>query len=187
MTPELHRPLMVERVGPGGLDYVVEANRDECAALANRMNLPSVLSLTCRFRLEQDLAGTLAARGHLIARIVQTCVVSLDDFTATLDERFVVRCVPEGMESDDPDPDALDEIYGRDRRSWRGCRRTARARARPVSPLPRRSAGGHRGRAGTSPVCQPRCAEATALIQCSRPRRLPLRIVLCPQDVGGWY
>jgi hypothetical protein len=110
MTPELHRPLMVERVGPGGLDYVVEANRDECAALANRMNLPSVLSLTCRFRLEQDLAGTLAARGHLIARIVQTCVVSLDDFTATLDERFVVRCVPEGMESDDPDPEALDEI-----------------------------------------------------------------------------
>jgi hypothetical protein len=110
MTPELHRPLMVERVGPGGLDYVVEASRDECAALAHRMNLPAVLSLTCRFRLEQDLAGALVARGHLIARIVQTCVVSLDDFTATVEERFVVRCVPEGMESDDPDPEALDEI-----------------------------------------------------------------------------
>jgi Large ribosomal RNA subunit accumulation protein YceD len=110
MTPELHRPLMVEKVGPAGLDYVVEANQDECAALAQRMKLPAVLSLTCRFRLERDLAGTLVARGHLIARIVQTCVVSLDDFTATVEDRFEVRCVPEGMESDDPDPEALDEI-----------------------------------------------------------------------------
>ena len=69
MMPELHRPLMVERVGPGGLDYVVEASRDECAALAARFNLPTVLSLTCRFRLEQDLAATLVVRGHLIADI----------------------------------------------------------------------------------------------------------------------
>jgi Large ribosomal RNA subunit accumulation protein YceD len=110
MTPELHRPLMVERVGPAGLDYVVEASRDECAALAVRMNLPAVLSLTCRFRLEQDLSATLVVRGHLTACIVQTCVVSLDDFTTTVEERFVVRCVAEGMESDDPDPETLDEI-----------------------------------------------------------------------------
>jgi Large ribosomal RNA subunit accumulation protein YceD len=110
MTPELHRPLMVERVGPAGLDYVVEASRDECAALAVRMNLPAVLSLTCRFRLEQDLSATLVVRGHLIACIVQTCVVSLDDFTTTVDEHFVVRCVVEGKETDDPDPETLDEI-----------------------------------------------------------------------------
>jgi Large ribosomal RNA subunit accumulation protein YceD len=110
MKPELHRPLIVERVGPGGMDYQVEASRDECAALAHRMNLPAVLSLTCRFRLERGLAETLEARGHLIARIVQTCVVSLDDFTAAVEERFVVRCVPEGTESDVADPEAPDEI-----------------------------------------------------------------------------
>jgi Large ribosomal RNA subunit accumulation protein YceD len=110
MTPELHRPVAMERVGPGGLDYVVEASRDECAALARRMNLPAVLSLTCRFRLEPDLGGAILARGHLIASIVQTCVVSLDDFTAAVEERFVVRCVKDGMETDDPDPEALDEI-----------------------------------------------------------------------------
>jgi Large ribosomal RNA subunit accumulation protein YceD len=110
MIPELHRPLAVERVGLAGLDCVVEASRDECAALAHRMNLPAVLSLTCRFRLERDLAGALLAHSHLIARIVQTCVVSLDDFTTTVEERFVVRCVAQGMESDDPDPEAMDEI-----------------------------------------------------------------------------
>ncbi len=110
MNPELHRPVAVERVGPAGLDVLVEASAGECAALAQRMNLPAVLELTCRFRLERDSAGGLLAHGNLVARVVQTCVVSLEDFTADLHERFVVRCVPEGEESDDPDPEALDEI-----------------------------------------------------------------------------
>ena len=51
--------------------------------------------------------------GNLMARVVQTCVVSLEDFTTTVEERFAVRCVPDGAESDDVDPEALDEIaYG---------------------------------------------------------------------------
>ena len=110
MTPELHRPVPVERVGAAGLDVTVEANAAECAALARRMNLPDVLSLTCRFHLERDTVDSLIATGHLIAEIMQTCVVSLDDFTATVDERFTVRCVPDGEESDDADPEAPDEI-----------------------------------------------------------------------------
>ena len=68
MTSELHRPLSVARVRSAGLDFLVEASRDECAALARRMKLPAVLSLTCRFHLEQDLAETLMVRGHLVAR-----------------------------------------------------------------------------------------------------------------------
>ena len=110
MTVELSRPLAVERVALAGLDFRVEATRDECAALARRMNLPAVLSLTCRFRLEQDLPETLVARGHLVAHVVQTCVVSLDDFTTVVEERFGLRIVRAGTESDNPDPEALDEI-----------------------------------------------------------------------------
>jgi uncharacterized protein DUF177 involved in 23S rRNA accumulation len=110
MTPELHRPIAVERVGPAGLDVMVEATATECAAVARRMNLPAVLALTCLFHLERATAGTLLAYGKLAARIVQTCVISLEDFTATIEERFAVRCVPEGEESDDTDPEALDEI-----------------------------------------------------------------------------
>jgi hypothetical protein len=41
---------------------------------------------------------------------VQNCVVSLEDFSAAVDERFTVRCVPDGEESHDPDPEAPDEI-----------------------------------------------------------------------------
>jgi hypothetical protein len=110
MSSELRRPIAVERVGPAGLDVIVEASAAECAALALRMNLPAILALTCGFHLERETADTLLAYGNLVARVVQTCVVSLEDFTATIEECFAVRCVPEGAESDDADPEALDEI-----------------------------------------------------------------------------
>lgn len=110
MTPELHRPIAVERVGAAGLDVVVEASAAECAALAQRLELPAVLALRCAFRLKRDEAGTLLAHGSLMARVVQTCVVSLEDFSAAVEERFVVRCVAVGEESDNADPEEPDEI-----------------------------------------------------------------------------
>jgi uncharacterized metal-binding protein YceD (DUF177 family) len=114
MSPELHRPIAIDRVGPGGLDLMIDATAAECGALAQRMKLPAVLSLTCSFHLEREGAGVLLARGNLSARVVQTCVVSLEDFRALVEERFLVRCVPEGEETDNPDPDAPDEITYRD-------------------------------------------------------------------------
>jgi hypothetical protein len=113
MTGELHRPLAVERIGAAGLDFDVEANQAECGALAARMQLPEIHSLTCHFHLLHESGDSIIAHGHLVARVVQTCVVSLEDFAATVDERFVIRFVPDGQESDDPDPEALDELpYG---------------------------------------------------------------------------
>jgi len=110
MTPELHRPVAVDRIGQAGMSMNVEASAAECAALARRMNLPAILALTCDFHLQREAGDILLAHGHLIAEIVQTCVVSLDDFTATVEERFSVRCVPAGEETDDTDPEILDEI-----------------------------------------------------------------------------
>jgi hypothetical protein len=110
MIPELHRPVQVARIGPGGLEFVVNATDAECAALAQRMRLPAVLGLTCDFRMARDSAGTLFAHGHLVAKVVQVCVVSLDEFTATVEDRFAVRCVEQGQESEQVDPEAPDEI-----------------------------------------------------------------------------
>lgn len=110
MTPELHRPVAVERIGPAGLDVRVEATAAECIVLAQRMNLPAVESLRCEFHLAWDPSGTLQARGHLLAEVVQTCVLSLDDFTATVREDFVIRCVRSGEETEDVDPESLDEV-----------------------------------------------------------------------------
>ncbi|MEJ0015445.1 MAG: DUF177 domain-containing protein [Acetobacteraceae bacterium] len=110
MTPEISRPVAVDRIGPAGIDVTVKATPAECDALAQRMQLPAVQSLTCRVHLARDAGGTLFAHGHLVARVVQTCVITLDDFEATVEDRFVLRCVPEGEETEDDDPETPDEI-----------------------------------------------------------------------------
>jgi uncharacterized metal-binding protein YceD (DUF177 family) len=110
MTGELHRPFAVERIGIAGADFVVEATPADCSALAGRMQLPQVASLACHFHLERETGDSVLAHGHLVARVVQICVISLEEFAATVEERFVVRFVPDEQESDDPDPETLDEI-----------------------------------------------------------------------------
>ncbi len=110
MIPELHRPLSLDRIGSQGLDLTVEASQAECAAIAIRMNLPAVLALTCVFHLVRERRDIVLARGVLRARIIQTCVVSLEPFEAPVEEVFHVRFVPSGEETDDPDPESDDEI-----------------------------------------------------------------------------
>ena len=115
MTPELHRPLAADSVPLAGCEVLVEATPQECTALAARMHLPAVTSLRCRFALSPRLGGAVAASGRLDAEVVQTCVVTLDAFTATVAEDFAVLFVPAGTETDDGDPDAVDEIpFGTD-------------------------------------------------------------------------
>ena len=110
MSAELYRPIAVDRIGPTGLDVTVEAGADELSALAQRMGLPAVLALTCAFRLHRDAAQRLVAHGHLHAEVMQTCVVSLEDFAASVEEKFSILFVPAGEESEDDDPAAPDEI-----------------------------------------------------------------------------
>jgi uncharacterized metal-binding protein YceD (DUF177 family) len=110
MTSELHRAIPADRVGATGLEVLVEADAAECEALARRMLVPAVLALRCAFRLVRLTADCILAEGDLRAKVVQTCVVSLDDFAAEINERFRIRFVPAGQESDDPDPETDDEI-----------------------------------------------------------------------------
>jgi hypothetical protein len=106
MTPELHRPVPVDEIAPQGEEIVVEASAAECAALALRFGLPGVISLRCRFRLNPDSGRAVSGLGHLRA----PCVVTLEPFEALVEERFRVRFVPEGTETDLIDPEAEDEI-----------------------------------------------------------------------------
>jgi uncharacterized metal-binding protein YceD (DUF177 family) len=110
MNLEFHRPLSLDRIGTLGLDMTVEASLAECAAVAERMNLPAILSLSCAFHLIREGRDKVLARGVLRATITQTCVVSLDPFDAAVEEVFQVRFVPSGEESEDVDPDSDDEI-----------------------------------------------------------------------------
>ena len=110
MKPELHRPLSLDHIGPRGLDLTVEANPAECSALATRMNIAAVLALSCAFQLIRQGRDVVLARGTLRARVTQTCVISLEDFDAPVQETFQVRFVPSEQQSDEIDPEADDEI-----------------------------------------------------------------------------
>jgi hypothetical protein len=116
-TPELHRPVATDRIPQAGMTMEVKAAGDEHSAVAGRLELPQVKELSCRFVLTRPLAGAtrrregeIVAEGHLRAVLVRECVVSLELFDAVIDERFRVRFVPAGSESDDDDPEADDEI-----------------------------------------------------------------------------
>jgi hypothetical protein len=90
MIPEMPRPLPVERVGAAGLDFTVTATPAECAAMAMRLGVPEVAELSCMFRLKPAKSDAILAEGRLRARLTRICVVSLDPFVATVDERFRV-------------------------------------------------------------------------------------------------
>ncbi len=115
VLPELHRPLALERIPPHGFEMLVTATAGECAALALRLAIPAVMALSCRFQLHPLPRGNVAAQGALRARVVRTCIVSLDDFTVEIMEPFRVRFVPAGTETEEADlvsadPESADEL-----------------------------------------------------------------------------
>lgn len=109
--PELSRRIQVRSLGVGylegaGLETSIEATPPECVALASRLGLPAVAAVSCRFRLSGvDKAGVVIAEGLLHARLVRTCVTTLDDFPTALAEQFSVRFVPAERVSEVADAD----------------------------------------------------------------------------------
>ena len=108
--PELHRPVLLDRIGPAGLDVNVEASAAECAALAARMQVPAVHAFVCTFHVVRDDAAHFTAFGRLRATITQTCIVSAEDFQTEVEEDFRIRFVPAGEESEVIDPDSDDDL-----------------------------------------------------------------------------
>ena len=88
----------------------MEAKPDECAALASRMGVLAIHSLTCRFDLKRLPADAVEAHGLLCARVSQTCVVTLDPFDTEVVEDFTIRFVPGGTEQDAFELESDDEV-----------------------------------------------------------------------------
>lgn len=109
MPPEFSRPLRADAVRPGDT-HAITATAPECAALAARLAIPALASLTCRYRLTPQAGGAVLAEGELRARLTRVCVVSLEEFATTHAESFRLRFVPAGAEAEDDDPEADDEI-----------------------------------------------------------------------------
>jgi uncharacterized metal-binding protein YceD (DUF177 family) len=108
-TLELSRPFAIDRMGEAAT-ATVEADAAECEAIARRLGVETVSALSCRFALRRWEGATIQALGTLRARVRPICVVSMEAFDTEVAEDFEVRFVPEGMESEDIDLDAPDEI-----------------------------------------------------------------------------
>lgn len=108
--PEMSRIVRVDIFGPAGLACSVKAEPTELAAIAVRLGVPAVRALSCRLRLVNGEGGIVVAEGTLRARLVRDCVVSLEPFDCAMTERFQVRFVPAGSETDDAAPESDDEI-----------------------------------------------------------------------------
>ncbi len=96
----------------------IEAEAPERVALAGLLSLPAIARLTGDFKLSHAGGGIIVADLHLSAELTQVCVITLEPFTARLDEQAGLHFMPasrlpEGGEPAELDTEALqgpDEI-----------------------------------------------------------------------------
>lgn len=72
---------------------VLEPDETERRRLAGRFGISAIEAMRAEIRLSQE-GGTVAAQGRLVARIVQPCAISGEDFPVTVDEPVALRFVP---------------------------------------------------------------------------------------------
>ncbi|MBI0432553.1 DUF177 domain-containing protein [Roseomonas sp. KE0001] len=106
---EFPRSLPWAAVGPEGRHRRLEATPAECAALALRFGIPAIESLVAELDLSNEPGGTVRARGTLEARVVQTCVITLEPFGELVRDEVDLRFLPAGREPAD-DAEGPDEI-----------------------------------------------------------------------------
>ncbi|NHO34172.1 YceD family protein [Acetobacter fallax] len=115
-TPEFSRPILLRSLrdarAESPREVAIEASAAECGRIAKRLGLPSIASLSCRYRLSSQPRDSVLAEAALTARLSQSCVLTLDVFEDVIAERFVIRFVPESefREDQSGDFDVMDEI-----------------------------------------------------------------------------
>ena len=112
MTPEFSRLIDIRNLPSGTLR--LEANANECAALARRIGIEAVERLTSEVTF-LPAAGVIAVSGRVSAAVVQLCGISNEPFQTLIDEPLTLRFV-QGIAPHKPDEeleidaDACDEI-----------------------------------------------------------------------------
>jgi len=83
---EFSRLVLVDALPERGRDFVIEATAAEREALASRLGVVAIDSLTAEGRLTPGNRGRdVSVQGHLTADIRERCVVTLDIFTTHLE------------------------------------------------------------------------------------------------------
>ncbi|HTH16247.1 MAG TPA: DUF177 domain-containing protein [Magnetospirillum sp.] len=110
-TPSLEfsRPVRIDQIPASGLRLHLSAKPDECAALARRFGLQAVDALSAQVMLKAVAGGAIIRLdGTLSAKVVQTCVVSLEPVPAEVEDSFSMTFGASEPEEDEIDL-SLDE------------------------------------------------------------------------------
>ncbi|MCC7429149.1 MAG: DUF177 domain-containing protein [Alphaproteobacteria bacterium] len=147
---EFSRPVAVDRIPPAGEEKHIEANAAECLALARRYDVEQVLALSATLRLAPRRGRSVHLSGSARARLVQTCVISLDpiETEAMAEIETLYRPAPEPetgrpgrkdhtLDVGDIDPEAEDEEFYSGPAIDLGAA-VAEAIALAIDPYPRR-------------------------------------------------
>lgn len=114
-APEFSRIVPADAVRRADMTETIEATEAERKALAERMELESIGSLTATVKLRAVRGGQMIrVSGQLEADVVQTCVVTLEPVPAHVSESFDALFAPPSMIEDqgleiDFDPSLSDE------------------------------------------------------------------------------
>ncbi len=120
--PEFSRPFNAERLNDSQRIEKIVANKSECEALAKRLEIPAVLALSAELTMErvEDAKQLVDVRGTLTAKVVQSCVVTLEpvtqDVVAPFDtlfasEGYVQRWLKDNPHDEYEAPEALDGTW----------------------------------------------------------------------------
>lgn len=91
LAPELSRMIKARHLPQKPV--VIEADDDECEALACRFALVAVKSLRASVALDRK-GDEVTATGILKADIIQQCAISGDDLPVSIDEKVLLRFAP---------------------------------------------------------------------------------------------
>ncbi len=86
VAPEFSRLVEVGKIHARALDMDISANPAERAALAKRLGLLDLTSLTARVELRRGDNGMIEAEGSLAAEAVQQCVATLEPLPVKVHE-----------------------------------------------------------------------------------------------------
>lgn len=143
---EWHHVVKLSDVPESGIDVTVEADRGECAAIAERLGVPAIGGLSLEASVKPSRRGGLRVEGRVRARVTQACVITLDPVEEPVEESFRVlfaaelaparagaetEIVIDAREDDDP-PEVLN------RGEADVCRIAVEHLALGINPYPRR-------------------------------------------------
>ena len=103
-VPLLSRPLETGAIGDDGRKERVVATDAERVAVAAALKLVAVDSLEADLDIRRTAGSVIVIDGWLRAKVVHTCVVSLDPAPQAIDETFHVTYVPAGSREAPPEP-----------------------------------------------------------------------------------